>query len=547
MITNCTFSSIDQNSTPLWDTVPKLLALSAKKLRGVHYLEDIDVAFTRRGALPGEGLLALKQERYYRGGVSDWGAAVFYTDFLGRVPLDIVDFEPYTGWSTAALSRRLGLTVDELYDNFSYSDNWQLIGPSYAENPLYHRVIGDLKIQEVQNFLLDLMKHAQDNCLHSFPEPAAQARTKKWFEVENGRLRKFLHRHRDGTLVDLYADWTAAYLNQRIQLKRLSETLQLGSPVHQLLNLFLEKYSEMAAVYNEAVESSGVGLTPLNTATGELPAFVVLQKDGRLLRAPLSLQQNELLAGEYAWKLDSLSFPLDKMKDDGVIGIAGKAILLVLEARMAPHGSALALPYNGSLYMPAVHKFEEILRKRNLLQARLCPIKRIKFNFLDHFYSVKTLVRLPAHLIDAFGCEELQACELAEAAKRLVQTAKQNLDSVKSAEGRSIMRRDLCPKKKDEWDRLQYRRKELAETQRGREEASEIWQYQKQLEREMLMGEIKWILQQIQVSALDYYNSRGALIPWSIALGGEPFCQKLIEDAVVYEETCEFETTKISS
>ncbi|MBQ6471809.1 MAG: hypothetical protein IJJ33_07490, partial [Victivallales bacterium] len=82
------FISIDQNSNGLWDTVPKLAALSAHGMAGTHYLEDVDAAFTRRGAHPGEPP-SLLPERFYRGGGSDWGAALFYTDLLGRQPWDL--------------------------------------------------------------------------------------------------------------------------------------------------------------------------------------------------------------------------------------------------------------------------------------------------------------------------------------------------------------------------------------------------------------------------------------------------------------------------
>jgi hypothetical protein len=35
---------------------------------------------------------------------------------------------------------------------------------------------------------------------------------------------------------------------------------------------------------------------------------------------------------------------------------------------------------------------------------------------------------------------------------------------------------------------------------------------------------------------LDYWDSRGAIRPWAIALGGQSFYEDLVENAEVYQE-----------
>jgi hypothetical protein len=82
----------------LWDAVPKLEALSCQGYKGIHCVEDVDVAYSRQGSKAGDEI-DLRQERYYRGGVSDWGATLFYTEFLGKQPLDVVEFEKPLGMS----------------------------------------------------------------------------------------------------------------------------------------------------------------------------------------------------------------------------------------------------------------------------------------------------------------------------------------------------------------------------------------------------------------------------------------------------------------
>jgi hypothetical protein len=164
--------SIDQNSHPLWDAVPKLHALRARGLDVCHFIEDIDVAFTEVGAALGGGGLRLERERYYRGGGADWGAALFYHQFLGRLPVEVRDWEPLTGLSTKALASRLGRTLDDVYDEFSPSDNWQLIGPSYVGDGGHHRVIGDLTVAETAGFLREVLRTAKEDSLRAMPDAA---------------------------------------------------------------------------------------------------------------------------------------------------------------------------------------------------------------------------------------------------------------------------------------------------------------------------------------------------------------------------------------
>ena len=89
--------SIDQNCHSLWDVVPKLQALARRGVAVRHFVEDIDVAFTQMGAGPDGGELRLARERFYRSGGGDWGAALFYADFLGAQPTEIREWEKWTG------------------------------------------------------------------------------------------------------------------------------------------------------------------------------------------------------------------------------------------------------------------------------------------------------------------------------------------------------------------------------------------------------------------------------------------------------------------
>ena len=97
--------SIDQNCHSLWDALPKLQALAARGARVRHFVEDVDVAFTSLGSQGAAGPLQWTRERFHPSGGQDWGAALFYSEFLGKLCVEIRDWEPLIGMKTAALAR----------------------------------------------------------------------------------------------------------------------------------------------------------------------------------------------------------------------------------------------------------------------------------------------------------------------------------------------------------------------------------------------------------------------------------------------------------
>ena len=194
--------SIDQNCHPLWDVVPKLHALAASGRTVTHFIEDVDMAYTAIGADDGDEA-RLAPERFHRGGAADWGAAVFYYEFLGRQPVDIRHWERWTGMKTAALARRLGRTVDDLYDEYSPSDNWQLIGPSYVGDSRHHRLIGDLTVAETAPHLREMTDRGQADMRRAFPSAESRARLDRWFADQRTALEEMLARHACGALVAL--------------------------------------------------------------------------------------------------------------------------------------------------------------------------------------------------------------------------------------------------------------------------------------------------------------------------------------------------------
>lgn len=530
--------SIDQNCHSLWDVVPKLHALVARGYRVRHFVEDIDVAFTSMGASVGDAPLRLVRERFHRSGGADWGAAMFYSEFLGRLPVELREWETLTGMKTKVLARELGSTTDELYDEFSPSDNWQLVGSSYVGDRMHHRVIGDLGAAESADFLRQLMLRARTNTLESFPQSDCQDRARQWFDAEEARLERLIRTTSDAKLVDLYTQWLETYFGGvSLDLRRTSGLFSCaGGAGFDILELFVRDYSAMADLYNQALLDTGVALRPLRTSDGELPFFATLLHLSRLVRCGVFLDGGELRIGRMSFGLTAGKLPLDRMRSAGIVSLAGKAVLLAIQARVGSDGDALALPYRGSSYLPAVHRLEKLLARRNLLPQPIRPIVRVRFRLLDRIRTLDTVIRLPAHLREYFGREEIPARQLAENYAPIAQAAKDRLEKFKDTAFRDRWKVRAFPKERSEIDRLDRRRRELADDDPKAPEFRQIWKDIKLRKRQMLDGLLRQIAGDWQASRIDYWDSRGALLPWSVALGGEKFYNELVTNAEIYPE-----------
>ena len=532
--------SIDQNCHSLWDVLPKLQALQRRAEAVTHFVEDIDAAFTALGAEAGSTApLQLARERYHHSGGADWGAALFYSEFLGRLPADPADWEPITGLKTSTLARQLGRTVKDLYDEFSPGDNWQLIGPSYVGDRQHHRIIGDLTTREVRPFLLEILRKGKADMLRRFPAAESQRRLKSWFDREERLLDELLTAHAAGSLVELYRDWLQRYLHKGTMIRTTSELFSLASAPRWAapLEIFLREYDQAAGLYNQAIVNSAAKLRPLRLEHGELPFFAILRRDGHAVRTPVYLRGRELVAGSVAVRLlPDGRLPLKALESAGIRCLAGKAVILVLQATMHPHGRPLALPYRGSVYMPVVARAATELVAAGLLEPRFHPIVRVRFHLLDRMRDLDTPILLPPHLAQSFGREEISARHLATNYADLAAEANQRLTDLASEEGRRRWQQRRFPEALAEIDALDARRRQLARRDPKSPEIRELWRRTKTLQTGLLEAMVRQIAIDVQARDIDYWDSRGALLPWSIALGGEEFYESLLARAEVYRE-----------
>jgi len=532
--------SIDQNCHSLWDVLPKLQALRAHGYDVTHFIEDADVAFTAIGTGGQDRPLGLARERFYRSGGADWGAALFYTEFLGRQPTDIRDWAPAVGMKISALGRQLHTSADDLYDRYSPSDNWQLIGPSYVGDRWHHRTIADLTVREVAPHLRELMATAERDCRRAFPAEDSQKRLEEWFARERSLVEGLIETRASDPLVELYRAWLAERLGETVPLRLGSQLFALGADRARegLIERFLLDYDQAAGLYNEAIRESGCSLRPLDTKRGELPVFAVLDHQGRSVRCGLFLDADRLRAGEREFALSpERTLPVEAMRRAGIRALPGKAVLLVLQVRLGEKGQVLALPYRGSPYMPAAHALARKLKGAGLLPGALKGVYRVRFRLLDRLRSLKTPIRLPAHLRRCFADEVVPARALGEQYAALAAEAAERLETLRDDPQRRQWQRRRFADLFEQIDRIDDERRELARTDPKSQRIRDLSSRSKQLQLDVLRRTVEQVAADHQLAQIDYYDSRGALWPWCLALGGEEFYRQVIDQAEVYEET----------
>ncbi|MEI8079889.1 MAG: hypothetical protein WCH61_09725, partial [bacterium] len=342
--------------------------------------------------------------------------------------------------------------------------------------------------------------------------------------------------------VQVYQAWTRAHVPNTITVSTTAEWFQ-ANPDLRLLSLFIKEYAHCVALYNNAIAVTGTGQAPLHPDRGDLPFFAVFRRDGRLARAPLTLRDGWLVAGTARWRLPATGSQVtlaeslgNAWQHDEVICLAGKALLLVIQARSAPHGAPLALPHLGSLYLPAAHEFQERLRAAGLLDWPVAPVWRVRFHFWDRWRDCPTIVRVPAWLANVFQADEAPAGQLAAELPQLQEDAIVELAAMRTAAGRQQLQERLWPRLTGEIRDVDTERRALARDPARRAETAARWARLKPLERELARCQFERARRHLHLCGLDYWDSRGALLPWSIALGGEAFYDRLLAGAEIITE-----------
>jgi hypothetical protein len=83
---------------------------------------------------------------------------------------------------------------------------------------------------------------------------------------------------------------------------------------------------------------------------------------------------------------------------------------------------------------------------------------------------------------------------------------------------------------------LDARKRELAQRNPKAPELREIWKRVSEMRMRVLDRTVRRIDADMQLADLEYYDTRGAALPWCVALGGAAFYNDVIEKAELFEE-----------
>jgi hypothetical protein len=374
----------------------------------------------------------------------------------------------------------------------------------------------------------------------AFPDANSQGRIADWFARQETFLEPILSASDQMSLVELYRRWLGLHLGSSVELGKSSQLFDLGNGAGRdaLVELFLRRYEQAAQLYNQAVQHTQ--FRPLKLEQGELPFFAAMQYQGHQVRTPMSLRQGKLVLDELEIALGPDGrLPVESLRRAGVCCLVGKAILMVMQVRLDPHGQELALPYRGSSYMPISYRLEGLLRREGLLPAPLKPVVRVRLRLLDRLRELDANIRLPDYLAGYFGQAVIPARRLGENWLDLQAQARQRLEACREPKRRLQWQAQAFPELTAQIDKLDLARRELA-AQSDRPDPPTIrgmWKEAKALQVKLLDETFRQLWRDWQVSQLDYWDSRGAILPWCIALGGEDFYNHVVAGAEVYSET----------
>ncbi len=134
------------------------------------------------------------------------------------------------------------------------------------------------------------------------------------------------------------------------------------------------------------------------------------------------------------------------------------------------------------------------------------------------------------------GKSEVPARELGENWAALAADAAKSLAMLRDDASRDRWRAERFPDLTARIAEREAERRRMAQSSCTPEQMSDIWNDIKALQAELLDAGLRRLARDYQVRDLDYWDSRGALLPWSIALGGREFYDALIANAEIYEE-----------
>ncbi|GMV37523.1 MAG: hypothetical protein AMXMBFR61_20310 [Fimbriimonadales bacterium] len=299
-----------------------------------------------------------------------------------------------------------------------------------------HRVAGEIPLREIGNAVESLLRWGVENTLACLPCPEQSAEAQGFAEDLIGCVHEFCAENPDSTLRDLYASCLhrmyaqlLSYRPEHVEMVATSDLLRLDSetaklPRFRLLDLFLQPETRPVCekAYNEALEGAAMyGLERFGP--GALPFDVIIPGRGR---GTLRLTDKYAVIMTPRPMFFSLRAPIHSAGDlatwlceafGGPVPVVGKAVTLVA---MLSAEFLFVFHEEGSMYVSRTRRMNDLLRAAGI-HVEQHPILRIRYETWSSLSATQTWIRLPEHLANAFGQDEIRGPSFAQRWRAVVE------------------------------------------------------------------------------------------------------------------------------
>jgi hypothetical protein len=318
-----------------------------------------------------------------------------YIDYLEKVDKNFLEKISFAGFSiqssvdeevTSSNDLKLFFTdhkEQELFYLFTKSFGKFGIAPKQDQNYLFSSInLGDANIKEVLKTLYF------DYLLKGLLEQVYLPESKEEIINRSNNLIDFIESKVTPltTIADLEIiafKFITKDLGEKFNLNLSKSSTIFSSPKdfglnNFFFNILMKETSTFIEAYNQSLNETKIDIQRIRLINDlyNIPFHLnLIDKNNKIERIPLFLDNNKNLF----YKRSGESY---KQLDEKIIGfIIGKAIPFINELRLYPN--AIALPEQGSKYLPAADAFIRILRNYKI-DVPECRTIRIGLNFLDN-------------------------------------------------------------------------------------------------------------------------------------------------------------------
>ncbi|MEP0767273.1 MAG: hypothetical protein HRF45_12145 [Fimbriimonadia bacterium] len=333
-----------------------------------------------------------------------------------------------------------------------------------------HRVAGEIPLREIGTAIESLLRWGIENTLSCLPCPEHRAEAQRFADDLMGCVHEFCVENPDSTLRDLYG-WCLRrmyaqllrYGPENVRMVATSELLRLDAdtahlPRFRLLDLFLQPETRPICekAYNDALEGAAMyGLERFGP--GALPFDVIVPGRGR---GTLRLTDKYIVIMTPQPMFFSLRAPIRSAAElavrlseafGGPVPVVGKAVTLVA---MLSAEFLFVFHEEGSMYVSRTRRMNDLLRASGI-PIEQHPILRIRYETWSSLSATQTWIRLPEHLANAFGQDEIQGPSFAQRWRAVVGEQRALLDELATIHRPRDLMALLQRRCRGRWDVLQ--------------------------------------------------------------------------------------------